>query len=58
MALSGTFGYELDLLDLSEEDKILIPQYVQLHADIESIVRYCLSSCFFAFNPQLTHLFE
>ena len=41
MALSGTFGYELDLLALTLQDRVLITQFVKLHANIESIVRYC-----------------
>jgi len=39
MALSGTFGYELDLLTLSLEEQMQVVEYVSLHARIEEVVR-------------------
>jgi len=40
MAFGGNFGYELDLLKLSLDEKVLIKSHTNLYRDIESIVRY------------------
>jgi len=39
MAMSGTFGYELDLLELSEADKIQVREFIAIHLSVEEIVR-------------------
>jgi alpha-galactosidase len=39
VALSGTFGYELDITKLSAEDRALIPHQVQLYKKYSALVR-------------------
>ena len=39
VALSGTFGYELDITKLSSEDRALIPHQVELYKKYSSLVR-------------------
>ena len=39
VALAGTFGYELDVTKISEEDKKLIPQQVALYHKYNEIIR-------------------
>lgn len=39
VALAGTFGYELDVTKISEEDKKLIPQQVELYHKYNEIIR-------------------
>lgn len=39
VALAGTFGYELDITKLSEEDRKIIPQQIELYKEYSDIVR-------------------
>ena len=39
VALSGTFGYELDVTRISEEDRALIPEQVRMYHRFNDIVR-------------------
>lgn len=39
VALAGTFGYELDITKLSEEDRKIIPQQIELYKKYSDIVR-------------------
>ena len=39
VALAGTFGYELDITKLSEEDRTIIPHQIELYKKYSDIVR-------------------
>jgi len=39
VALSGTFGYELDITKLSAEDKALIPEQIAMYKKFNSLIR-------------------
>lgn len=39
VALAGTFGYELDITKLSDEDKALIPQQIAMYKKYNKLVR-------------------
>ena len=39
VALSGTFGYELDVTKISEEDRALIPSQVKMYHKYHSLIR-------------------
>ena len=39
VALSGTFGYELDITKLSEEDRKMIPRQIELYKKFSPLVR-------------------
>ncbi len=38
-AMTGTFGYELDLTELSEDEKVLIPLQLEKYRSIQSLVQ-------------------
>ncbi|MGG3917080.1 alpha-galactosidase [Parageobacillus thermoglucosidasius] len=40
VAMSGNFGYELDLTKLSEEEKAIVKQQVAFYKDIRSLVQF------------------
>lgn len=39
VALSGTFGYELDITKISEEERQMIPQQIELYHKYNNLVR-------------------